>query len=167
VFDPDALLDALPRTQIALLPLGTVVPRRRSFGDLSDYNGFTGKERMRTFGVAKWLMEVGAMPRPQTCGICTGPADQSHAENYYDLSTWIDVCRSCHGRLHRRFASPGRWSEHLDRCALAASHWTRLVSPEPFDLAGLLRQRGVVEPTYTSFVEVGTADEGKSNPSSR
>lgn len=153
-FDPDALLAALPRTSIALLPSTTVVPKRRSFGDLkTDYNGFTGKERMRTFGVAKWLMDLGAMPRPRVCGICAGPADQSHAENYYDLSGWIDFCRSCHGRLHRRFTSPGRWSEHLGRHEIPEAHWSRRVSlDEPFDLADLLRQRGAVEPTYSSFV---------------
>lgn len=152
-FDPDALLDALPRTRIAMLPGGTTVPKRRSFGDLkTTHNGFTGKERMRTFGVAKWLIGIGSMSPPHLCGICSGPASESHAENYYDISTWIDVCRGCHGRLHGRFKSPARWIADLDRRGLPDGHWSRLVSPEPFDLADLMRHRGMVEPTHETFV---------------
>jgi hypothetical protein len=154
MFDADALLEALPRTFIRTLPRGTAVPRRRSFGDLNNsYNGFTGKERMRTSGVAKWLVEVGALARSSHCGICGSPAAETHAEDYYDLSSWIDVCRGCHRSLHSRFNSPGRWADRLDGQAVPPAHWSRLVSREPFDLAALFRQRGEREPVYETFVQ--------------
>jgi hypothetical protein len=130
------------------------VPKRRSFGDLANsYNGFTGKERMRTAGVSKWLVEVGALVRSSYCGICPSPAAETHAENYYDLSSWIDVCRGCHRSLHSRFNSSAKWADRLDRLAVPPGHWSRLVSGEPFDLAGLVRRRGDCEPIYETFVQ--------------
>ncbi|HUO11162.1 MAG TPA: hypothetical protein VMU37_00245 [Caulobacteraceae bacterium] len=153
-FGPDRLLAALPRREVGLLPAGTVVPRRRAFGDGMAYNGFTGKERYRTEGVAKWLADLGAMLRPQACDICRSPADHWHAENYYDLSSWIDLCRRCHvNLLHQRFVRPKAWAVHLDRHSVASDHWSRWVSTQEFDLAGLLRQRGASEPVYETFVE--------------
>jgi hypothetical protein len=153
-FDPYRLLAALPRRRINMLPAGTAVPRRRGLKVVGNpYNGFDAGERSRTHQVSKWLVSKGAMDPGRTCDICVGPTTLSHAEDYFDLSTWIDMCLGCHARLHKRFGRLTGWIEHLNRHGVPSEHWTRLVSPEPFDLAGLLRQRGVTEPVYEAFVE--------------
>src|SRR6185312_1557668 len=98
-----SLLARLPRRKIDLLPAGTSVPHLKASGSLSDYNGFTGKERLRKFELAKWLMKQGAMKHSGRCSICGERADQQHAEDYFDLRTWMDICRGCHVSLHGRF----------------------------------------------------------------
>jgi hypothetical protein len=153
-FDPDALLLALPKRPITILPSATRLPRKRSFGDMSDYNGFTGRERLRTQGLSKWLYVMGAMQHLGSCEICARDTDQLHAEDYYDLTTWLTICRGCHSSLHQRFGRPTKWQERLDTHGVSDRHWSRLVSLTPFDLANLLRQRGRTEPTYSTFVAV-------------
>jgi len=71
-----------------------------------------------------------------------------HAEDYFDLTRWVDICHGCHQSLHKRFNQPAAWRGRLDRCGVVASHWARLVSPARFDLASLLRARGAKEPTW-------------------
>jgi hypothetical protein len=62
------------------------------------------------------------------------------------------MCRRCHvDALHKRFANPRKWATLLDEHELPDSHWSRLTSPEPFDLAQLLRDRGACEPTLRDF----------------
>lgn len=145
-FDPDALLEALPmRSLKARLP--NAPPPRLNWSLLpTTYNGFTPMERGRTGAIAFWLQEFGCMARPDVCAICHSAATQQHAEDYYAFERWIDVCAGCHGVLHKRFFQRSAWLNRLDRFAITADHWTRLVSPEPFDLAALLRSRGAREP---------------------
>jgi hypothetical protein len=149
--DADRLLASLPRCRISAIPNGTPIPPVRAVGVLSDYNGFTGKERLRTFEVAKWLAKIGAMPHSLSCNICSAPTDQQHAEDYYDLSTWIDICRGCHTRLHQRFRFPASWQTWLGARALPEQHWTKHLFTSPTDLAALLRSRGACEPTFQDF----------------
>lgn len=151
-FDPDRLLSLLPRRTIALLPIDVAPPQKKSVGSLSDYNGFSGKERLRTFQLDKWLVERGALKHEFDCGICSRPANGQHAENYYDLTTWIDLCHSCHGRLHKRFNNERAWTQRLEEAHVPADHWANAVAFGQFDLAGLLRQRGKREPVYTDFI---------------
>jgi hypothetical protein len=136
---------------ITSLPEGTLIPKVRAVGNLSDYNGFTGKERLRTFEVAKWLARIGAMPHSELCSICSQSCDQQHAEDYYDLTTWIDICRGCHQRLHNRFRLSAAWHRWLDAQLLPTGHWANFMSPTPFDLAALLRSRGRSEPSFVDF----------------
>lgn len=152
-FDPDVLLAALPRRVIHTLPLGTKIPGRRSFGDMSEYNGFSGRERLRTHGVSKWLRSLQAMTHEGDCELCGKQTDQLHAENYFDLTTWLNLCRGCHGSLHKRFSQPHKWQERLDLHSVAEGHWARLISDVPIDLAELLKQRGAKEPGYSDFVD--------------
>ncbi|MEO6092876.1 MAG: hypothetical protein ABIT04_11455 [Novosphingobium sp.] len=159
-FDPDALLAALPKREIKPLPAGIrVSPSKlrevRSgsvLGDEGEYNGFTSKERSRTAAVSNWLAAVGATERPPVCDICGRPGKHEHAENYYDLCSWVGICVRCHTNLlHKRLANDGRWQSWLGTCELPCDHWSRLVSPQPFDLAGLLRARGAHEPLRQDF----------------
>jgi hypothetical protein len=124
-------------------------PAASALGQLGEYNGFTGVERARTAALSNWLASVGCLDRPQRCDICRklGKVDE-HAEDYYDLGSWIGLCHGCHrSRLHKRFTQWGAWQALLDLHEVPAEHWTRLVSQQPFDLAILLRQRGRSEPT--------------------
>jgi hypothetical protein len=150
-FDPDALLAALPHRLIR--PFGPEVivrstkrrspPEGSALFEKGAYNGFTDRERYRTADLSNWLAKMGCMERPQTCDICGAPADDEHAEDYYDLASWIGLCRRCHrASLHGRFARAERWMSLLDSYELPDHHWSRLVSSEPFDLAALLRSRG-------------------------
>ncbi len=159
-FDVDALLAALPRRSVRPLPAGVVVRRvaarpaveASALGEKGQYNGFSGRERDRTANLSKWLAQQGCVERPPLCNICSAPADDEHAENYYDLASWIGLCSGCHRTLlHGRFTRPARWRELLDKHEVPASHWANLVSDEPFDLAGLLRQRGIREPVKLDF----------------
>ena len=158
-FDPDALLAALPHRSVR--PFGPEVtirstrrptPEGSALFDKGAYNGFSDRERYRTADLSNWLAKVGCTERPSVCSICSAPADDEHAEDYYDLTSWIGLCRRCHrASLHGRFARSARWSALLDECQLPEGHWTRLVSSEPFDLAALLRSRGQREPIKADY----------------
>lgn len=159
-FDPDALLAALPRRSIRPLPpsislrsaRARAVPISSAVGEKGEYNGFSDRERYRTADLSNWLCKVGSVDRAQTCDICRSAAEDEHAENYYDLSTWVGLCRRCHrNMLHKRNANSMRWFELLDGHELPDHHWARLISGEPFDLAALLRSRGLREPVKSDF----------------
>jgi hypothetical protein len=158
IFDPDALLAALPRREIK--PLAGVKFRKStirretdsSLGKDGEYNGFSGRERDRTADVSKKLIAAGATIRHANCDICGAAADHEHAEDYYGLTRWIGMCARCHVHtLHKRFTNPRKWSALLDLHELPEVHWARLVASEPFDLAQLLRDRGMREPTISDF----------------
>lgn len=159
-FDPDALLAALPRREVRAFgpeiafraterrtaPVGSAV------FEPGAYNGFTDRERYRTADLSNWLAKVGSTQRPSDCDLCRAPADDEHAENYYDLTSWIGLCRRCHrSALHGRFERPAKWFTLLDASEVPEGHWARLVSLEPFDLAGLLRDRGWQEPIKADY----------------
>ena len=159
-FDADALLAALPRRPISQIPPESLVrriqprpaPQSSALGQTGEYNGFSGRERQRTANLSNWLVRIGCTERPNACAICRASADDEHAENYYDLGSWIGLCQRCHRAiLHGRFAKPSRWLELLEKHELPPTHWARLVSVEPFDLAGLLRTRGFREPVKSDF----------------
>lgn len=159
-FDPDALLAALPFRAITPFPSGINFRSRRerpeppgsSLHAEGAYNGFSHNERYRTADLSKWLARAGSTLRPSECDICGNHATDEHAENYYDLSSWIGLCRKCHRTvLHNRFARPSRWRELLDQNCISDNHWSRLVSDEPFDIAALLRSRGIFEPEKANF----------------
>lgn len=120
---------------------------------MSDYNGFTGRERLRTFGLQKWLVKMGALTPLLHCQICDQPCDQEHAEDYFNLERWIELCRGCHGKLHKRFSNPLVWQRHLDEREVPASSWAHALSARPFDLASYIKSRGAGEPSYATFVE--------------
>lgn len=159
-FDPDALLAALPRRDVRPFGPDIVVKSKAPYPvpDVSmllekgSYNGFSDRERYRTADLSNWLAKIGCTERPGTCDICGASADDEHAENYYDLTTWIGLCRRCHrSALHGRFVRPERWIALLDENDVPDDHWARLVSSEPFDLAALLRDRGWREPIKLDY----------------
>ncbi len=159
LFDPDALLAALPRREIHTVVVAVrrtqaiAMPRHSALGQSGEYNGFTLTERNRTARLSNRLTQLGATARPSNCDICGNPADDEHAESYYDLTRWMGLCKSCHrSALHNRFKRPANWAALLDRFEVPPGHWARLVASEPFDLAQLLRSRGSREPTLADFM---------------
>ena len=159
-FDPEALLAAMPRREIRRLPddfpIAASRPRTEppvsSLGEKGEYNGFTDRERYRIADLSKWLAAAGVTARPAICEICGGGAKHEHAENYYDLTSWVGLCVGCHvNALHRRFDQPAKWRALLDRYELSEGHWTRLVATEPFDLARHVRLKGQREPMRQDF----------------
>ena len=158
-FDPDALLASLPHRSVRPFGADVIVrsvhrpePEGSALFDKGAYNGFSDRERYRTADLSNWLAKIGSTERPSSCGICSAPADDEHAEDYYDLTSWIGLCRRCHRTtLHGRFVRPARWLALLDESQLPEEHWARLVSSEPFDLAALLRSRGSREPIKADY----------------
>ena len=168
-FDPDALLAALPVRSVRRFGPDVTIrtirrpaePQGSALFAKGSYNGFSDRERYRTAAVSNWLAKIGCVERPPTCDLCGALADDEHAENYYDLSSWIGLCRRCHrASLHGRFARPQRWLTLLDDCQLPDLHWSRLVSSEPFDLAALQRARGCQEPIKADYAVGIALNEG-------
>lgn len=159
-FDPEALLTAMPKRVLRKIPESVRIPRSRersvpiesAMGQPEEYNGFSKRERYRIAELSKWLEKVGAIDRPVTCDICGYEAQDEHAENYYDLSSWIGLCIPCHrNALHKRFEHPQDWFAMLDKWEVAEDHWSRKVAMQPFDMASYLRRRGVSEPIREDF----------------
>ena len=159
-FDPDALLAALPRRDVRPFGPDIVVRSKEPYRvpdasmllEQGSYNGFSARERTRCANLSNLLAKMGCTERPSTCDVCGEPAYDEHAEHYYDLTTWIGLCRHCHrSALHGRFARPAQWTALLDKRELPLNHWARLVSSEPFDLAALLRSRGWREPIKPDY----------------
>lgn len=153
-FDAEALLESLPRRFISFLklPAGRI-PKLKPVSVTTEYNGFSRLERGRTSALAAWLAKNGCIAAPTLCDVCGTLACAHHAEDYFALATWIDVCPGCHMRLHKRYEQRDAWLKSLDRFEVVDRHWARLVSPERFDLAGFLRGRGSQEPTIEQFLD--------------
>lgn len=151
-FEIAAYLVGLPKRVIKPLPVGTAIPKITSSGKLTDYNGFTAQERLRTFEISKWLIKSGAMQHSGYCSICGAPADQQHAEDYFDLETWMDICRGCHSSLHGRFRTPAAWDRRVASFALDADHWAKALPTFQIDVAAFHRSSGRPEPTAAEFV---------------
>ena len=151
----DAFLAGLPRLAIQSVPNETPIPRIRSVKPLILYNGFDGFQRMRTWEVAKWLMALGAMPRPAICDLCRGGAEQYHAENYFDFGSYISICRSCHAKVHNRLRNFDTWQKRRAELDLPASHWANGLKANDFPVALWCRHIGIREPTFADFVAKG------------
>ena len=145
-------LTSLPRLKIRQLPNEIRIPLMPSVKPLIPYNGFDGYQRTRTWEVAKWLMAHGAMPKPKYCNLCQASADQYHAENYFDFSTYIPVCRSCHGKVHNRLRNFDTWATRLKSFKLPALHWANALGANPLEIAQWCDANNQLEPTFTDFV---------------
>jgi hypothetical protein len=147
------ILAALPKLEISKFPAGSIVPRMPKVKPLISYNGFDGFERMRTWEVVKWLMAGGVMPTPKICDLCLGEADQYHAENYFDFSAYVPVCRSCHGKVHNRLRFPSAWERNKASFAKPNEHWVNLLRNQDLPIADFCRSMGTVEPTFSDFIQ--------------
>jgi hypothetical protein len=78
---------------------------------LSNYNGFTGKQREASLRRVHKLWDSGEVPRPAKCDACfqTEGAIHGHSEDYSNDDVHIPICITCHLILHTRFQQPQLW----------------------------------------------------------
>ncbi|MCP5381352.1 MAG: hypothetical protein H6912_03205 [Kordiimonadaceae bacterium] len=140
-FDYEKLLSLLPRHKIlkpvdlskAKLPIWRWPP-------LKSYNGFTSDERIRTWQIGTYLLNIGAIKKPDQCDICkkVGPVG-FHSENYYDIRMDPFLCKSCHTILHNRFKYPDQWNYLVNQNIEKVETWFSILIPTKVNLAKYIR----------------------------
>lgn len=90
---------------------------------LSNYNGWTGKQREASLRRVHKLWRSGEIPEPTECLACgqTEGAIHGHSEDYSNDHIHIAICITCHLMLHTRFQKPELW----DNYKLAVRHGFR------------------------------------------
>ncbi len=87
------------------------------------YNGATGRERIEVWEKNYIGNQAGLLPPLGQCSACQKrPADGRHGEIYFRPFALVDICRSCHARIHRRFGNPARWEAFLEE-VVARDGW--------------------------------------------
>ena len=87
------------------------------------YNGATGRERIYVWQQNRIGDLAGLLPPLGQCSVCQKrPADGRHGEIYFRPFALVDICRSCHARIHRRFGNPARWEAFLEE-VVARDGW--------------------------------------------
>lgn len=83
---------------------------------LSNYNGFTGREREASLRRVHKLWDSGEVPRPTECMACgqTKGTLHGHSEDYSNDHVHIPLCITCHLILHMRFQQPKLWDQYRD-----------------------------------------------------
>lgn len=99
----------------ALIAAGGVKLPRWGWAMPGPYNGATGHERIAGWKKLHVARQQGWLGWPRNCVICgRGQNFHHHTENYFRPLFAISVCRSCHFRLHRRFADPIGWEKVVE-----------------------------------------------------
>lgn len=87
------------------------------------YNGATGRERIYVWQQNRIGDLAGLLSPLGQCSVCEQrPADGRHGEIYFRPFALVDICRSCHARIHRRFSNPARWEAFLEE-VVARDGW--------------------------------------------
>lgn len=87
------------------------------------FNGSTGVERIAGWQKIILAERLRLLPEREACTVCRcEAATQRHSEVYFRPLIFMDVCRSCHARVHRRFAAPARWQAFLRMRSLHTTH---------------------------------------------
>jgi len=84
------------------------------------YNGFSPKERGKKLNKSYKVYPNRTHPYYQgPCQICGNPdcPVEPHTEDYAEPFLWENpaeyaVCKTCHGRLHKRFNQPFKWAAY-------------------------------------------------------
>jgi hypothetical protein len=87
---------------------------------MDHYNGYTPKERNRKLRASYKLFPSHTHPYYQgTCDMCGDPGSpvEPHSEDYSEPYLWerpaeYALCKTCHGRLHKRFNFPHAWESY-------------------------------------------------------
>lgn len=81
---------------------------------LSNYNGFTGKQREASLRRVHRLWEQGLVPRPTRCDPCGQEqgAIHGHSEDYSNDHIHLPICITCHLILHMRWQQPTLWDNY-------------------------------------------------------
>ena len=84
------------------------------------YNGYTPQERNRKLRASYKIFPDQSHPYYKgACHMCGDPDSpvEPHSEDYSEPYLWerpaeYAVCKTCHGRLHKRFKSPHAWEAY-------------------------------------------------------
>ena len=131
-------MELFPKPKIVKLPSWR-------WKELSDYNGFTGQERINGWRLVKFLIsqKIVANPVGKPCEICgTTMETNYHNENYYQPWKPYILCKQCHFALHNRLK--GKWSEWQDlinKHSKTDDEWFMKLSSEKIDMAKDLREK--------------------------
>lgn len=90
------------------------------------YNGYTPQERSRKLRASYTLFPNHSHPYYHgACHMCGDPSSpvEPHSEDYAQPYLWerpaeYALCKTCHGRLHKRFSRPFAWEaykQHMRR----------------------------------------------------
>jgi hypothetical protein len=87
---------------------------------LSNYNGFTGKEREASLRRVHKLWASGEVPKPVECLACFQREGtiHGHSEDYSNDHVHIPICITCHLILHMRFQMPKLWDQYREMIRL-------------------------------------------------
>ena len=107
---------------------------------MNHYNGYTPAERSRKLRASYKVFPNRSHPcYHKPCAICSDTATpvEPHTEDYSEPYRWeppaeYPVCKTCHGRLHKRFNDPSGWAAyklHLKR----GGHGSDLKTPRMRD----------------------------------
>lgn len=84
------------------------------------YNGYTPAERNKKLRISHQLFPNHTHPYYHgPCHLCGDPSApvEPHSEDYSEPFLWekpaeYAVCKTCHGRLHKRFDAPFGWAAY-------------------------------------------------------
>lgn len=111
---------------------------------LSDYNGFTGQERINGWRLVKFLVNQGIVTNPagKPCEVCSTTDNTNyHNENYYTPWQPHILCRTCHFALHNRLKGKwNEWQELINKHTKTGDEWFMKLSSEKIDMAKELRE---------------------------
>ena len=87
---------------------------------MDHYNGYTPQERNRKLRASYKIFPNRSHPYYQgACDMCGDPSSpvEPHSEDYSEPFLWerpaeYTLCRTCHGRLHKRFKSAFAWEAY-------------------------------------------------------
>ena len=141
-----AVLEPYRTELLGPIPEDPYPVRRWRWPDPLPYNGFTPIERIKFWQRVCWAEANGALlPCTKICSVC-GSAQGviGHAENYYDLTAAIPLCRACHFTVHTRFRQPSGWRRFQQRYAPSRGDkpWFCHLPYWQIDLAGYIRRNG-------------------------
>lgn len=117
------------------------------------YNGYTPQERNRKLRASYKVFPGRSHPYYQgPCHMCGDPSSpvEPHSEDYAEPYRWerpaeYALCKTCHGRLHKRFKSPFAWEAyklHMRRGGYGSDLKSPPIARQVSQLAKAL-QRGV------------------------
>jgi hypothetical protein len=132
------------------------------------YNGYTPKEREKKLRASYKVFPHRTHPLYrgpcQMCGNPTCPVEP-HTEDYSEPYIWENpaeyaICKTCHGRLHKRFKSPYAWAAykaHIKRGGFGADLRNPKVGQEVKALA-LAIEQGLEQPVLAPLRSFSQTD---------
>jgi hypothetical protein len=121
------------------------------------YNGYTSQERNRKLRASYKIFPNRSHPYYKgPCHMCGDPDSpvEPHSEDYSEPYLWerpaeYALCKTCHGRLHKRFKAPHAWEAykvHVHRGGYGSDLKSPPVARQILNLAKSLQSSGSAFP---------------------